>query len=669
MSRFYFVLLLGLATRAAAQPALLTSSAESAPRPGLLAEPVSDHVFLSPLVWSEAGPAFEGAANASQTLTAGAYVEFGAAPEAGYALNVDRVEIDLRSVEETAALEIRSSGDGFTAPLATARIGSERQTLSVLVERREGGALLFRLYATDGEVILDGTRLFGEAVASPTATVTKTLSGGEGWRMLGAPVQGMTVADLAAQNLVQGTAQQYPTAADNLYLAYNGNNADNAGDHDHGFIPAANDTDALNVGQGFIWYLYDVDYDPGLGGTSVSNELPSSLTGTGNTVLLDLDLAFPGRLFGSTDGFYLIANPFGASFDLSSIVAVSVPLGVTLQNAFQVWNPNSGATVAQGNGTPGSYVTVNRTADLINSSADDIAAWQGVFAEVTAALSTEVVTTFTFLFTGQRGGSPPFYGRTAQSAEETGEATEVDVLRFRMEGTMSSGAVAFDEGAALAFTDVSDLTWDTYDATKLASLDSPAWIAPAGPSFQDEMIDKAQEALPLELAAPHTVPLRLTSYEPGTFSLTWSGLDEIPANWSVILEDLVTGARVDLRQQTGLVFSAEAGTSVERFAVTIDPGQATATELGPDDAMLSALAPNPAIGTASARLRVATAQPVKAELYDVLGRRVAVVFEGAVAAGADLPLRVDLAELAPGPYVLRVAGDTFRASRTVTVVR
>ena len=84
---------------------------------------------------------------------------------------------------------------------------------------------------------------------------------------------------------------------------------------------------------------------------------------------------------------------------------------------------------------------------------------------------------------------------------------------------------------------------------------------------------------------------------------------------------------------------------------------------------LSAPRPNPTAGTAELTLSVETAQAVRAEVYDVSGRRVATLFAGTATPGADVLLTVDGAELPAGVYVIRVQGETFDASQRLTLTR
>jgi hypothetical protein len=60
---------------------------------------------------------------------------------------------------------------------------------------------------------------------------------------------------------------------------------------------------------------------------------------------------------------------------------------------------------------------------------------------------------------------------------------------------------------------------------------------------------------------------------------------------------------------------------------------------------------------------------VRADLFDPLGRRVAVLLDASLGAGISMPLVIDVAGLNPGVYVVRVVGDGGTLSRTVTVTR
>src|SRR5690606_3034741 len=83
---------------------------------------------------------------------------------------------------------------------------------------------------------------------------------------------------------------------------------------------------------------------------------------------------------------------------------------------------------------------------------------------------------------------------------------------------------------------------------------------------------------------------------------------------------------------------------------------------------LTTPSPNPSRHRATARLTVPSPQPVRATIYNVLGREVRHVFEGMLAAG-EHELRLNTTGLPAGVYVLRVIGETGTATQRFTVVR
>lgn len=98
------------------------------------------------------------------------------------------------------------------------------------------------------------------------------------------------------------------------------------------------------------------------------------------------------------------------------------------------------------------------------------------------------------------------------------------------------------------------------------------------------------------------------------------------------------------------------------------PESLPSTEAGPSVVSQVAVAPHPVGGAATVRLSMASAADVRADLVDVLGRRVATLADGPLAAG-DHALPLDARALAPGVYVLRVAADGRVATRRVVVAR
>jgi hypothetical protein len=84
-------------------------------------------------------------------------------------------------------------------------------------------------------------------------------------------------------------------------------------------------------------------------------------------------------------------------------------------------------------------------------------------------------------------------------------------------------------------------------------------------------------------------------------------------------------------------------------------------------AELTAASPNPFNGRTVFELIADREQRVTVDVLDVLGRRVAVLFEGEVRAGQRYPFALDGIGLRAGVYVYRAAGETFTLSRRVTL--
>ncbi len=83
---------------------------------------------------------------------------------------------------------------------------------------------------------------------------------------------------------------------------------------------------------------------------------------------------------------------------------------------------------------------------------------------------------------------------------------------------------------------------------------------------------------------------------------------------------------------------------------------------------LSTPAPNPTAGTSTLRVRLGAPQTVRVSVVDALGREVAVLHDGALPAGETL-VSVATSGLAPGVYVVRMAGAGSVASQRLVVAR
>ncbi|MGB3543660.1 T9SS type A sorting domain-containing protein [Rubrivirga sp.] len=88
-----------------------------------------------------------------------------------------------------------------------------------------------------------------------------------------------------------------------------------------------------------------------------------------------------------------------------------------------------------------------------------------------------------------------------------------------------------------------------------------------------------------------------------------------------------------------------------------------------EDAEFEAVRPNPFDGVASTRFRVTSTQQASVELYDLTGRRVAVLFEGTATADTWQDVRIDARDLPAGTYIVRLRGETASGTTRVVLVR
>lgn len=99
----------------------------------------------------------------------------------------------------------------------------------------------------------------------------------------------------------------------------------------------------------------------------------------------------------------------------------------------------------------------------------------------------------------------------------------------------------------------------------------------------------------------------------------------------------------------------------------MSPGATTAGEPGtPPPALALAVAPNPVAAHAAVTLTLDHGADVTVAVYDALGRRVATLADGVLAAGPH-PLDLDAAGLPAGAYLVRATGDGVALAHPLTV--
>ena len=528
-------------------------------------------------------------------------------------------------------------------------------------------------------------------VSGPTQTVqTGPVADEPGWRLLSTPYKGITIDDLAQQNLVQGvaagtgTAAQYPAAGSNFYTAYGGGTR-------WDYTPAAATDQILRPGRGFWWYWYDRDITPNPagqgGGTSVSVVLDNfQLSGSGPELLATFSEDFEenddcasdpaqdpagGCVSGTRNGapppstetptgtqvprqsftpadddFYMVGNPFPQPMLASGISAT----GGTLQDVFFIWNPGnqSGDRPRTGEDVafdgPGSYELVYQTP--LSGQQAAIAVWNGALVEVSNPTTPGDTVRFTYDRAATVGaGAPPFHGKTTDS-----------FAAFELVGETVGGAKTRDAAAAVRFRRDAETGWDRYDASKpVGPVAVRALIAPVG---ERDGEPNRQSVVSLPDVRPLT--LAFEASDAGDYTLTWQH-----GGFDGVLVDLATGAETPLAAGR-YSFRAEGTLWTERFKLY--PNPAVSSEGGPGDARVSQPMPNPATDQFRLTVRPQDGSELRVRVVDALGRTVAEARETA-APGVERSVRVGTASLAAGFYTVVVEAEGLRETRRLTVVR
>jgi hypothetical protein len=439
----------------------------------------------------------------------------------------------------------------------------------------------------------------GNGTIAGNVTVKRDVTG-SGWHYLSAPLGSGTVGD-------------YTDDMSGRYYVYDETNPDP--NRDIGWVEVTNAGTSLTKGLA-IKTTGNTTFDV----TGVYNHtLVPSLNSTFLTNTGDYgDIS-------TANGWHLVGNPFPSPLDWDSPA-----LGRTeLASAIYFYNAAAGknASYASGVSTNGASATIpamqafwvkatgsnasltfSRAARSGNTS-------QGFFR--TAALSNVLKLSLT----GKNGLSDETVIRLAEQATE-GLDADYDALKFN---NPSPGVNLY-----------------TQSVGKNLSINS----LPLGEATAKEAFTK-------------TVPLYLDLPRAGQFMLTGSGLDGFDAAVAVMLEDNLTGTRVNLKEQAGYTFTVGESGITSRFRVSFSYAPSGSVE-------------PVAVGMAAARVWSwrnqvhvqwnKKAEPATVSVLNHLGQPVKEVS----ASGTGTPTTViALPGIKPGVYFVRIVGTTTVITKRV----
>ena len=534
-----------------------------------------------------------------------------------------------------------------------------------------GGAFTAAATRADGLYAAGAVSLVTGFQAGPS-TPSIVLTGEAGWRALALPYPDLGLGgDDPASGGGPGGAVT-PGLLQPLYTAgYAGADIDE--DNSGGFAnvftyregdgtyPVPPTSTSVPHGRGFWYYLFE-DEDPFTNGTQ--GAMPKVLAATGTPLAADHDFGVTYTPGAPSPGTHLLGNPYDQNLSWDHPGWTKTRVASTVY----VWDPgyNGGDYRAWTTGVGGT---------LANG---EIPVGQAFFAYATgpnpSLIAPAAARTGEWMPVNGKGSAPEAAIPHVRLALASGERTATLAV-----------ALHPDAEAGLDPRDAIALAPHSPEAVRLTAGGADGWAL-------------AVAAVPGEAEVPvQAEVLGATGDAPVT--LAWEPV-AMPEGWTAEMVDRRTGTtyRLDAPGQTTLTLHAEDGALVappapadaakasgvragaprferlrvegaSRFTVVLRRGVSTgADEAEARPLALGAPAPNPARGAVRLPFTLDAAREVRLSVTDALGREVAVLARGPLAAG-DHERALETARLAPGVYVVRLAAGAEVRTRRLTVVR
>jgi hypothetical protein len=135
-----------------------------------------------------------------------------------------------------------------------------------------------------------------------------------------------------------------------------------------------------------------------------------------------------------------------------------------------------------------------------------------------------------------------------------------------------------------------------------------------------------------------------------------AGTSEEPQSYSYRVEDLDAGQHTFRLKQVDV----DGGSSFSKE---------TTVKVGLDSQYELKAYPNPISEQATIKFAVKESQDVTVELYNTLGQRVQVLHQGSVPSSQTRTVSLQASDLSSGLYIVRMRGESFSTTKSVTVVR
>ncbi len=501
-----------------------------------------------------------------------------------------------------------------------------------------------------GALYSPGTRADGTAFGSTYAT---GIRGSEGWRMLASPTQNTTFNDLFSHLWMQGVAGSDDPSGQGTLYSWSENLAT--------FEPAANMSDELIAGKGYIVYVFEDDKlsIPGLQG-GFPKVISTHNKENSDQIRIDVtanDSDKSGNIEGN-EGWNLLGNPYGSDISVTAVKDALEAVNSNLNAHISIWDHSAGS----GNG---GYVQLN--------DGDLIAPFQAFWVRYTQGFGSGTATFNENDLAANKGAV--FYKQPADKKNGfqlylgNGEKFDTYKVVFREEGTIGE---------------------DLQDAYKLFSLNSNSINLF---STLGEGVKLAINALPRvsTLQREVRIPLRYQLPRGDDYTFRWGDIKHLPAEMKIYLMDNQTGSKIDLRIREKLSFTYHNTKNEEqgktqhsllnktrkvqnnpRFELLIIPTEVNeeppSAEEMEEPVTLSPNYPNPFRSQTNMTFTLKEPSRVTITIWNIVGQKVATIYDDQMMSEGAHPYSWDVTtDMPSGIYIckLNAAGEVLIRKMTL----
>ncbi|AXJ00409.1 Por secretion system C-terminal sorting domain-containing protein [Cyclonatronum proteinivorum] len=480
------------------------------------------------------------------------------------------------------------------------------------------------------------------------------ISDQEAWRHLGTSLTGVTYDNLLHPIWTQGVpGSDNPGSANPNIFTYNSTTNE--------WVALQDMADEIPIGSGFAVYVYSADFD----GQPINDQgFPKSLLVEGakisDDIIRPINTLRNGWTFLSNSFLFpvLWEDIFAANdVRLDPVVYVYDPR--VTEPSYRVWNGETGAGDLALNGF--------------------ISPFQGFFVKTARSGSGNQVTLPASAQRPDRNSNlltrnpSDFLATLNLNAKLVGQERERNLM------------VVFSET-------------ETSNGLALAPMDGVSYVEFAVLDEEIGTLNRMFNASSPEGTYNFPIVLRNLEFEnngwfeySGEFNLSWSGLDDFPADWEFTLTDTQTGEVTDLRTNEIITVNTTvmqvsdspavewnlsptpvtASVTDSRFILTVVAGAPVSIGEGlesPTQITLEQNYPNPFNPTTSIRYTLNASSDVRLDVFNLMGQRVASLQDGFQQAGTHT-VSFDGSQLSSGVYVYRLQAGGQTLTRKMTLVK